>query len=325
MYREEENNQRIGQYKNSNEEYLYLDHINNVLTQTEEYIPNLTEKYPTVFVFGLPRSGTTLLYQFIAKYFEIGYFNNLMAKFWKAPLFSIKLARSLNLNQIPFSLDSHYGRTDEITGPHEFSYFFQDLFEMKSIERFVDFSETKINFDESYVRSVILNFQQEFDKALVFKTNFAVNYIHTINDLLDKSFFVYIQRDRLDVATSILKARKKFYGNYIKWWATYSKSYFAPHLSFEEQIFNQIDELEEIYEQKFKTIPDQKKILISYKDFCNEPQLIYKEIFDKLNALGPVEEKTNTDIPKKLRFSTNQTLKSREEKILHEYFKTKLK
>ena len=56
-----------------------------------------------------------------------------MAKFWGAPVFSIRLSKSLNLNKIPFNLNSNYGRSIELSGPHEFSYFFQDLFKLHSI------------------------------------------------------------------------------------------------------------------------------------------------------------------------------------------------
>ena len=325
MYREEENKKRKGKFKNDNSEYNYFKKINDVLVQTQEYKTDLLEIHPSIFIFGLPRSGTTLLYQFISKFIKVGYFNNLMAKFWKAPLFAIELEKSLNLNKTNFNLNSNYGRSFQLSGPHEFSYFFQDLFDLNSIERFIDFSEKNIAFEREHVRKVLLNFQHEFKKPLVFKTNFIVNYMNTINQLLEKSFFIYIERDKIDVALSILNARKKFYGNYSTWWATYSDSYFYQNLNFQEQIFNQIHELEVIYKGKFNEIPEQKKMLITYKDLCHKPKVVYDNLFKKLNQIGSVKKNNIDEIPNKLKFSTINTFNSLEEKNLFEYFKNKLK
>ena len=323
MYREEENKRRKGKFKNHNNEYNYFKNINDVLVQTQEYKSDLPEVYPSIFVFGLPRSGTTLLYQFISKFIEVGYFNNLMAKFWKAPLFAIELEKSLSINKINFNLNSNYGRSFQLSGPHEFSYFFQDLFDLNSIDRIVDFSEKNITFDRINVRKVLLNFQHEFNKPLVFKTNFIVNFMNTISQLLDKSFFIYIERDKIDVAISILNARKKFYGNYSTWWATYSDSYFDQNLNFKEQIFNQIHELEFIYKEKLNEIPEQKKMLITYKDLCYKPKVVYDELFKKLNHIGSVKKNNIDEIPNKLKFSTISNLNSLEEKNLYKYFKNK--
>ena len=63
--------------------------------------------------------------------------------------------------------------------------------------------------------------KKNLDQA-VFKTNFVVNYMNLINKVLEKSLFLYIERDKLDVGISILRARKIFYGDYNKWWAKYT-------------------------------------------------------------------------------------------------------
>ena len=121
-----------------------------------------------------------------------------MAKFWGAPVFSIRLSKSLNLNKIPFG-NSNYGRSIELSRPHEFSYFFQDLFKLHSINDFVDFSETSKNFDKKIIQINNVKLSKEFGSGLVFKTNFVVNYMNLINKVLEKSLFLYIERDKLDV------------------------------------------------------------------------------------------------------------------------------
>lgn len=320
-----ENNRRSKAYTNDNQEYLYFEDINNLLQEREVYQHGLAEKYPTLFVFGLPRSGTTLLYQFISKFYQIGYFNNVMAKFWKAPLFALKLSNALQMDKLPFHFESNYGRSIDLGGPHEFSYFFHDLFKISTIEEFADFSEDQLNFTTDDIRTSMVNFQYEINKPLVFKSNFAVNFMGAISEALQKSFFIYIERDKIDVSQSILKARKKFYGDYNKWWATYSDSYFKSNLPFEQQIFNQIHELEEIFEAKFAKVSDQNKIKITYQDLCENPQQVHRNLLDKLNRLGPVSSDNHAELPQKLHFSRFTGPKIPEEKILFDHFKSLIK
>ena len=85
---------------------------------------------PVIFVVGVPRSGTTILTQLLLSAFQIGYVNNIVAKFWQAPYIGSILAKSLKNNQqnLNISTDSNYGFTNEYEGPHEFGYFWRRWF-----------------------------------------------------------------------------------------------------------------------------------------------------------------------------------------------------
>jgi len=103
-----ENKNRNGQYKKDHEVEKFLKDINLNLQNAETYEENLND-LPNIFIFGLPRSGTTLAYQLIANSLDVGYINNLMARFWLAPLSGIVLSLSIIGDKRDNSFISDYG------------------------------------------------------------------------------------------------------------------------------------------------------------------------------------------------------------------------
>ena len=55
------------------------------------------DKIP-LFIIGPPRSGSTLLYQYLARYFDISYFNNYHHKNYMCPSFAELKKQSLKKN-----------------------------------------------------------------------------------------------------------------------------------------------------------------------------------------------------------------------------------
>ena len=71
--------QRKGSYTKPKKEEDFLAQLNeNLADQEENLYKDYEIDFPFIFVFGLPRSGTTLITQVIAQSLNIGYINN----FW---------------------------------------------------------------------------------------------------------------------------------------------------------------------------------------------------------------------------------------------------
>ena len=113
--------------KNAKDE-AFLERLNDALAPMQESMyKELPDRYPTVQVIGVPRSGSTLLVQAISSALDIGYIDNLIAAFWKAPLCGIALSRKLLPAKHNSSFESTFGRTADISEPHEFGYFWFSL------------------------------------------------------------------------------------------------------------------------------------------------------------------------------------------------------
>ena len=81
--------------KDAGEEF-FLDDLNQRLAAAhDQELVERPELFPTLHVVGPPRSGTTLLMQLLAAHLEVGYINNLIAAFWRAPLYGIRLSKKL--------------------------------------------------------------------------------------------------------------------------------------------------------------------------------------------------------------------------------------
>ena len=85
------------------EEYKKNQRFEDVLTSMNEQLSvsqdeillDLQEKFATIHILGAPRSGTTLVSQLIPSELPIGYINNLIAAFWKAPIYGVELSKKL--------------------------------------------------------------------------------------------------------------------------------------------------------------------------------------------------------------------------------------
>ncbi len=87
-----------------------------------------------VLVTGVPRSGTTLMTQQVARWFDVSYVSNMAAPFWRTPSVGLRFAAMVaGDGAVPPSLASQRGRTVEPTNVHEFGYFWSWIFGMPTM------------------------------------------------------------------------------------------------------------------------------------------------------------------------------------------------
>src|SRR6056297_1827548 len=120
------NKYRKGSYKKNEKQENFLEDFNQYLFKKEinEYV-DYPVKHPFLFVIGAPRSGTTLLTQLIANSFDISYINNLIARFYLAPLHGIRFSNTVLGDVRGSNFISDYARTNRLNEIHEFGYFWR--------------------------------------------------------------------------------------------------------------------------------------------------------------------------------------------------------
>jgi hypothetical protein len=317
----EENSKRASEYKKEESVENYLRFINKELSEIEAY-QNGLEELPLIFIFGLPRSGTTLTYQLVANGMDLGYINNLMARFWLAPQTGIMLSKSILKEKKDFSFQSDYGKSVTIEGVHEFAYFWQHWLHMNKIDDMLDFSGFKTNIDEKELRKIILNMQHTFGKGMVFKTNYVANLLNQFAAIFKNALFIYVKRDINDVARSILKARKDYFNDIAEWWATYCPSYNEiSSSSYDIQIARQVVELEKVYDHKIQELSKERYIIIDYDKLCSNPQKFLYEVQTKVKINTGYEIPVHENIPESFPFRKQSSTISEEEQNLLEAIK----
>lgn len=274
-----DNKDRLSVYKKKASDEDLLLAMNELLAEPGVTYHGLdADQSPTIFIFGLPRSGTTLVYQLLCYALDIGYINNLMARFWLAPAYGIALSKAVIGDIRDDSFESDYGKSVKVEGPHEFSYFWQHWLKMFTIQDLISFGKPREAIQWHAVARHVQSIKALLGKGIIFKTNYTANFITDFARHFSMPLFIYIDRDDIDVAVSILKARKAYYGNKDSWWATYPPTYQEIcNLPYDEQIARQVKDLKNTYEKELLKVPNYI-LRISYKDLCADPPAFIESV-----------------------------------------------
>jgi len=235
---------------------------------------------PIIFVIGLPRSGTTFCTQIIQKAFDLGYINNLVARFWLAPVTGIKLSQQLIKNTTFDEISSDYAATTGMEGIHEFGYFWRYWLRKETASDFVNYKNLENQISWTELTRVLGKIRGAIGKPIVMKNNFGGFHIARMLKEIPNSYFIHITRNPSDVAVSIEKARLAFFDNLDTWWATISPNYHElEDLGPQEQIIGQIKSLYQLYESQIQEHPE-KALTIEYEKLAKNPSLVMKTIRD---------------------------------------------
>ncbi|MEO5360107.1 MAG: sulfotransferase [Nitrospirota bacterium] len=313
-----DNHKRTDKYKLHEDTVAAIVSMNEILSRYEQYPEPVTD-YPLIFVFGLPRSGTTLAYQILCYSLDIGYINNLSARFWMAPLHGIRLSLSVIGDSRDGSFKSDYGRSVEIAGPHEYSYFWQNMLHMKSENDVKLFGGGSEQVDWQVLYRILMAMSACFGKGMAFRTNFAVNFLEDFASRFKKSIFIYIERDMKDIGISILKARKAYYGDKDTWWATIPEDYDSlVKLPFFKQIAGQVTSLRKTYLRQISRIDNEKILKISYSELVSSPGKFLEYVISKVKMLYGEEVRIINAPPEKFIFNHVMEFRDEDERLVAE-------
>lgn len=176
---------------------------------------DLDETYPTLHVIGVPRSGTTLLYQVAAAGLELGYVNNLTAAFWLAPSYGLRLSRRLGLDRPGAGFASAYGRTDGPGEPHEFGYFWNHHLRYPDLCERPPGHEQEIDWDA--LRRAIVNMAHWQGGPMAFKPMLLVWHLEAMLERMPGTCYVWIRREPRETALSLLGMRRSLFGSLETW------------------------------------------------------------------------------------------------------------
>ncbi len=295
---EDENLTRVDKFRKNEADEDFLEGLNNYLAgREEEFVRPEGPDYPNLFVFGLPRSGTTLVAQLLLHCLDVGYINNVIARFWKAPLQGIRLSELLVKGERRTSFESVYGVTSRLNDSHEFGYFWSrwlgDGLHMRTYDQ-VQWEELR-----HWLRQIAIT----FDKPVLYKNVLVGMQLRGMFEICGNSLFIRVVRDPVDNALSILRGREERFGSRDHWWSIRPAGYEKwLRLSCFDQVAHQVTAINKLQDTVVgeNNIP---VITVRYPELCENPAKVLSFIGERLKDAGfPVKQLDPP--PQRFKYST---------------------
>jgi hypothetical protein len=224
-------------------------------------------RHPPLLVVGAPRSGSTLLYQLLVERFDVGYLSNLHCRLFGAPSFVERLARG-RLTPGGGTYSSVHGRTSGGRAPSECGEYWYRFF--RKSPQYTPVAEA----DPARLRrlrAAVRALGNAAGRPLVFKNLVCSLRLGPIGNALPEAVFVFIRRDLVDNAHSLLASRLRIHGDYASWWsveppAVERLSGLPPH----EQVVEQVRAVEAVIEADREYLGRERFLELRYEDVCDD-------------------------------------------------------
>jgi len=264
-------------------EESFLDDLNlRLATFHDAEVTEQPEHFPTLHVVGPPRSGTTLLMQLLAAHLEVGYINNLIASFWRVPLYGIRLSKKLCPRPSESRFVSRYGRTEEISEPHEFGYFWKELLGYSDLAEPMAGHEETIDWER--IRVLLTAMTHAFAAPVVFKSFLVGWHAERMCRELTRTCVVQIRRDPADTARSLYGMRKNYGGSIDTWTSLKPREYeWLKDEPVWDQLVGQIHFLEKRFDKQVAEVDPARVLRVEYSRLCADPRGVLEQIRELLS------------------------------------------
>lgn len=240
-----------------------------------------------IFIIGAPRTGSTILFEKLTNELEILYPNNLSWKFYRNFLFSFILSKKVYKDKPHNCFDSDHGATLGCgwNAPSECGTFWRKWIDIDN-KNFYD-KDDLTDMQKKEIKNDIFNTINYFDKPILFKNLVNGQMIRVLIDIFPNAKFIFVKRDMLLTAQSILKAKRKNAMKDNEYWSIKPKNYeeLRQIKNPYEQIIKQIYYIEKQIMEDSKLVKDDNFLIVNYENL--EEDLV------KAKKFIDVEERNN--------------------------------
>lgn len=254
-------------------------------------------EFPIVLLVGPLRSGTTLFMQWLASTGIVAYPTNLISRFYGAPVLGAQIQLLLTdprynfrnelgefLQQVEFT--SENGKTRGVLAPNEFWYFWRRFLPDPARDVWTD-DELRQGFDSGTMLAELSSLMDVFGKPFAAKGLLFSYNIGFLNELFEKAIFVQTKRDPLLNIQSGLQARERQLGSREAWYSFDIPEYESlKDLDPVSQVAGQVACINRAVSSGLASLAEDRKIVLSYESFCENPRKTFDELVGKLNSKG---------------------------------------
>jgi len=269
-------------------------------------------EHPPVFIFGPPRSGTTLSSQLLAATGLFGMVSNLAARFWRAPALGLMISQALGLGELNGQSDyeSRRGLTKGWGEPNEFGYFWSRFFDLGQATHALGDAE-RARFDRNGLRRAVASMEAEAGRPMAFKNNTWFSFqADLLAEIFPGAILVVCRRDPFYAAQSLYLQRLDLYGDEKRWWSMrppeYEEIRTLPPI---EQVARQAVCISRHMEESLTRASGAAIVDASYNRLAADPQGIIREI--AAAARAPLKEETLAQLPRQFESTDRIRLEAR--------------
>ncbi|MCG8610516.1 MAG: sulfotransferase [Pseudomonadales bacterium] len=255
-------------------------HLNSRVLPRLERLLSADRDRPPIFIIGAPRSGSTLLFQLVTDYFDVGFLSNGHMRMWGAPGFYEYLTRASRKHH-QSNYRSRLGQTQGEYAPNEGGPFFYRFF--RRSPQYVPLDAVNPTQMENFTQAVG-TFTAACERSIVFKNMHCALRLRPLAQALPNALFLVINRSLLDNSQSLLAARMKTYGNYETWWSMEPPSFETiKNLPAEEQVVRQILDIQRLIDEDKQAIGADRFLELHYETVTQNPAATMHQIEAFLN------------------------------------------
>ena len=222
-----------------------------------------------IFVCGPARSGTTIVFQALARHLPVAYLKNFTTIFPRSPIIVTSFFRRLSRNrESSEGFENYYGKTLGMHGPSEANHLWNRWVELDTNEW-----RTRLSSDNAReCRQFFAAFGLLDDRPLLCKNNNMNVYAEQVAEAMPNSIFICLRRDPAFLAQSLLQARREILG-------TVDRGYGAQDVTSDngadvdpiESVCAQVKYLNNRASAARQAIGDDRFWIIDYEAFCSNP------------------------------------------------------
>lgn len=228
-----------------------------------------TTAYTPVFITGNPRSGTTILFQYLVDKLDTCYFSNVDRRNYRYPFLSNVFNKS-SLKYFPTSA-SNFGMIAGKHAPSDAWEIFHTWFSYFGNPNKSDYANFK---SMRYLFNAVSNY---YNKPLIVKNNANTLRLFELLTEFPNAEFIHLERSIYENVYSILNGRKKNNINPGEFWSS------APEkdiLSLEFKSELDLIVFQYLFNNEYvKRVNSSGRItIIRYEDFCDTPEIALKTL-----------------------------------------------
>lgn len=258
----------------------------------------IVPRRPVVFLVGCPRSGTTLLYQWLAATGKFTYPSNFVSRFPRAPWVGARTQELLVDPELDFRGEltlerelqpdpyrSRLGKTRGLLAPNEFWYWWRRFLPEGPTHHLNE--DQLAGIDRVRFRAELAAWEAVMDRPLLMKALILNWNLPWLAEAVPGSIFLHIKRDPFNTMQSLLEARRDYFGGTRQWYSFRPPEYAGlAGLEPPEQVAGQVHFTTRGIEAGLAAVGDHRRMTIDYAELCRDPGEVFARLGELLATHG---------------------------------------